>query len=83
MNDCFNNSCPFRVNETSNVNRCDSISYPNRCNNNFTIYSNRTLTNDELATIETHIKEDKKIKYWNNNIVDIFYVRFEEGEFYK
>ena len=26
--DCFNHSCPFRVNETSNANRCECIACP-------------------------------------------------------
>lgn len=45
--DCFNHSCPFRVNETSNVNRCECVACQNRNNNNFIIASNRTLTGDE------------------------------------
>ena len=49
--DCFNHSCPFRVNETSNANRCERIACPNRSNNDFIITSNRTLTNDELAML--------------------------------
>ena len=48
---CFNYSCPFRVNETSNANRCECMACPNRSNNDFIITSNRTLTNDELAML--------------------------------
>ena len=49
--DCFNHSCPFRVNETSNANRCECVACQNRSNNDFIITSNRTLTNDELAML--------------------------------
>lgn len=50
--DCFNYSCPFRVNETSNANTCECVSCQNRSNNDFIIInSNRTLTNDELAML--------------------------------
>lgn len=47
--DCFNHSCPFRVNETSDANRCECIACQNRSNSDFIITSNRTLTNDECA----------------------------------
>ena len=30
--DCFNHSCPFRVNETSNANRCERVACQNRSN---------------------------------------------------
>lgn len=49
--DCFNHSCPVRVNETSNANRCECVACQNRINNDFIITSNRTLTNDELAML--------------------------------
>ena len=48
---CFNHSCPFRANETSNANRCECVACQNRSNNDFIIASNRTLTNDELAML--------------------------------
>ena len=51
--DCFNHSCQFRVNETSNANRCKCIACPNRSNSDFIITSNRTLTNDELTMLNT------------------------------
>lgn len=31
MADCFNHSCPFRVNEFSNDNGCECLACPNRC----------------------------------------------------
>lgn len=49
--DCFNHSFPFRVNETSNANRCECVACENRSNNDFIIISNRTFTNDELAML--------------------------------
>lgn len=48
--DCFNHSCPFRVNETSNANRCECAACQNRCKEPVTyIVSNQTLTADEIA----------------------------------
>ena len=49
--DCFNHSCPFRINETLNVNHCECLACQNRSSSDFTITSNRTLTNDELAKL--------------------------------
>ena len=46
--DCFNNGCPFRVNATSNVNRCECTACPNRCANDVIIVSDHTLTEEEL-----------------------------------
>ena len=57
--DCFNHSCPFRVNETSNANRCECIACQNRSNSDFIITSNRTLTNDELAMLVALKSGDK------------------------
>ena len=57
--DCFNHSCPFRVNETSNANRCECIACQNRSNSDFIITSNRTLTNDELAMLTALRSGDK------------------------
>ena len=64
--DCFNYSCPFRVNETSNANRCECVACPNKSNNNFIIISNRTLTNDELAMLSALRNRDKNygIRNW-------------------
>ena len=49
--DCFNHSCPFRVNETSNANRCECVACQNRSSNDFIITSNLTLTDDEIAIL--------------------------------
>ena len=57
--DCFNHSCPFRVNETSNANRCECMACLNRSNNDFIITSNRTLTNDELVMLNAQRSGDK------------------------
>ena len=51
MADCFNHSCPFRVNETSSATRCDCTACPNRYNNDFFITSDHTLTDEELEQI--------------------------------
>ena len=56
--DCFNHSCPFRVNETSNTNRCECVACQNRSSNDFIITSNRTLTDDELAMLTALRSED-------------------------
>lgn len=29
--DCYNHSCPFRVNDTSSASRCECTACPNRC----------------------------------------------------
>ena len=57
--DCFNHSCPFRVNETSNVNGCECVACQNRSNGDFIITSNRTLTDDELAMLNALKNRDK------------------------
>ena len=57
--DCFNHSCPFRVNETSNANRCECVAGQNRSNGDFIIMSNRTLTDDELARLNAMRNRDK------------------------
>ena len=49
--DCVNHSCTFRVNETSNANRCECVACQNRSNSDFIITSNRALTDDELAML--------------------------------
>lgn len=56
--DCFNHSCPFRSNETSNVQRCECLACPNRCGRSALISSDRTLTDDELARINTERAND-------------------------
>ena len=60
--DCFNHSCPFRVNETSNANRCECVACQNRSNHDFIIIiitSNRTLTDDEMAMLTAMRSGDK------------------------
>lgn len=49
MGDCFNHSCPFRVNGVSNANSCECVACPNRYNNDFIITSIRTLVDVELV----------------------------------
>lgn len=51
MTDCFNHSCPFRVNESGSYNRCECIACPRRCVESFSITSNRTLTEKDLEEL--------------------------------
>lgn len=49
--DCFNYSCPLRVNESSNVNRCECIYCTNRNNHDEKIYvSNKTVLDNKNST---------------------------------
>ena len=57
--DCFNHSCLFRINETSNANRCECVACQNRNNGDFIIISNRTLTGDELAMLDALRSKDE------------------------
>ena len=57
--DCLNHSCLFRVNETSNANRCECVACQNRSNGDFIITSNRTLTADEMAMLTALRSGDK------------------------
>ena len=50
--DCYNHSCPFRVNDTSCSNRCECMACPNRCTGDFSITWNRTLTDEEMRIIK-------------------------------
>ena len=52
MVDCKNMQCPFRVNETSNMYRCDSYGCDRRYTDDYGyIVSNRTLTDEELREL--------------------------------
>ena len=51
MADCFNYSCPFRVNDTSSANRCECTACTNRCTVDGFFSYNRTLTDEELEEI--------------------------------
>ena len=52
MADCKNMQCPFRVNETSNMYRCDSYGCDRRYIDSYGyIVSNRTLTDEELREL--------------------------------
>lgn len=51
MADCYNYSCPFRVNDTSSSNRCECTACPNRCTVDGFFSFNRTLTDEELEEI--------------------------------
>lgn len=53
MADCFNHNCPFRVNNTSSVNRCECTACPNRYTGDFFSY-NRTLTDEGEEQVVYH-----------------------------
>ena len=69
--DCFNHSCPFRVNETSNANRCECVACQNRSNSDHIITSNRTLTSDELAMLNALRSVDKKLRCWKLVLMEV------------
>lgn len=46
--DCFNHNCPFRTNETSNMNRCDCYSCKVRDSESVYVNSNKIITNDTV-----------------------------------
>lgn len=58
--DCYNQSCPFRVNDTSSANRCECTACPNRCTGDFSIAWNRTLTDEELEIIERIVDDHER-----------------------
>lgn len=61
MADCFNHSCPFRVNETCSVpNGCECTACPNRCTGDFSIAWNRTLTDEELEIIQRIVDDHER-----------------------
>lgn len=51
MADCYNHCCPFRVNETSNYNRCECVACPNRDDGTIVLTSDHTLTSEETERI--------------------------------
>lgn len=64
--DCFNHSCPFRVNETSSWNRCECTACPNRDNGNYayTITWNKTLTKEEMDEIKRKLDPNYGVGNW-------------------
>lgn len=57
--DCFNNGCPFRVNDTSNANRCECTACPNKCTNDVIIVSDHTL--DAVPVVRC-----RECKHWTD-----------------
>lgn len=57
--DCFNHNCPFRTNETSNVNRCDCYSCKVRDSKSLYVNSNKIITNDTVLKKTCH-----NCKHW-------------------
>lgn len=60
--DCFNHSCPFRVNQTSNAHRCECVACPNVCKDSFfLITSNRSLTEfDSFVSAMRDLADDSE-----------------------
>lgn len=52
MMDCFNYSCPFRENTSSNCNRCECVACQNRSEAVTYIASNHTLTEADIRAME-------------------------------
>lgn len=57
--DGFNRFCPFRVNQTSSLYRCECIACQNRSNGSVFVIYNRTLTGDELARLNALKNRDE------------------------
>ena len=55
--DCFNCSCPFRENTSSNCNRCKCVTCQNRSEAVTYIVSNHTLTEADIRAMEA-MKDD-------------------------
>ena len=62
--DCFNRSCPFRVNETSSLNRCECVACQNRDSGIYTITWNKTLTEEEMVEIKRRLDTNYGIGNW-------------------
>lgn len=63
--DCFNHSCPFRVNESSSLNRCECIACPNRyIGKYYSITWNKTLTKEEMDEIKRSIDPNYGVGNW-------------------
>lgn len=57
MADCKNMQCQFRVNETSNVYRCDCAGCERRYITDY-IATNRTVTDEELRELSRRNTDD-------------------------
>ena len=56
--DCFKYACPFRVNETSNANRCECTACPNRCAYDLIFVSDHTMSDEK---IQKQISESRRM----------------------
>ena len=50
MAECYNHSCPVRVNDTSNPNRCECTACPRRCTDLTFSFSDTTTTDRDTLT---------------------------------
>lgn len=48
--DCFRFTCPFRVNESSNMNRCECVACPNRATDHAVFVTNSTNPDSKVKT---------------------------------
>ena len=56
MNDCKQENCPFRLNFSSSVYRCEHIACPNRDNGSVVF-----ITTDHTIILEDVLKDDSTI----------------------
>lgn len=64
--DCFNHSCPFRVNDSSSLHRCECTACPNRdmgSSGYCTITWNKTLTKEEMDEIKRRLDQNYDLKF--------------------
>lgn len=62
--DCYNHSCPFRVNESSSLHRCECVTCPNRDSGYYTLTWNKTLTKEEMDEIKRKLDPNYGVGNW-------------------
>lgn len=62
--DCYNHSCPFRVNESSSLYRCEYIACPNRDSGIYTMAWDKTLTKEEMDEIKRKLDPNYGVGNW-------------------
>jgi len=53
--ECYASNCPFRVNESSSLHRCECVACPNRTTAVILRATNRILTAEELKWLEVSL----------------------------
>lgn len=56
--ECYASNCPFRVNESSSLHRCECVACPNRTTAVILRTTNRTLTAEELKWLEVTLTKN-------------------------